>query len=155
MTPEVLKSVFIIGVLLYFSLAVVLALTDYKTGLLPDELTLSLLWIGLIFHTIASPDKLADAIYGAVCGYLALWLLFWGYFWLSKREGLGYGDFKLLAAIGAWNGWHSLPVILVIASITGIVACIALRIRQKKWPELLPFGPYLAMAGCGEFIWQI
>lgn len=155
MIPETLNSVFVIGVLLYFSFAVVLAITDYKTGLLPDKLTLSLLWLGLIFHTITYPDKLVDAIYGAVCGYLALWLLFWGFFWLSKREGLGYGDFKLLAAIGAWNGWQSLPLVLVIASVTGIVTFMWLVVSQKKQTRQLPFGPCLAIAGWGDFIWQV
>ncbi|WP_300005708.1 A24 family peptidase [uncultured Cedecea sp.] len=155
MIPETLNGTLLVGTLFYFSFATCLAITDYRTGLLPDKLTLPLLWLGLIFHTWTNSDKLTDAIYGAVCGYLALWLLFWCFFCLSKREGLGYGDFKLLAAIGAWNGWQSLPLVLIIASTTGIVACMVLRIIQKKWPAQLPFGPCLAAAGCGEFIWQI
>ena len=155
MIPETLNSILVLGALLYFSFAVLLAITDYMTGLLPDKLTLSMLWSGLIFHTMTYPDKLVDAIYGAVCGYLTLWVLFWGFFWLSKREGLGYGDFKLLAAIGAWNGWQSLPLVLVIASVTGIVAFIWLTVSQKQQTQQIPFGPFLVIAGWGDFISQI
>lgn len=155
MIPETLNIALLAGALLYFSFAVCLAITDYRTGLLPDRLTLSLLWLGLIFHTLTHPDKLTDVIYGAVCGYLSLWLLFWCFFYLSKREGLGFGDFKFLAAIGAWNGWQSLPLILVIASVAGIIAFLVRHIRQPKRAGPFPFGPWLAIAGWGEFIWQV
>jgi len=155
MIPETLNIALLAGALLYFSFAACLAITDYRTGLLPDRLTLSLLWLGLIFHTVTHPDKLTDAIYGAVCGYLSLWLLFWCFFCLSKREGLGYGDFKLLAAIGAWNGWQSLPFVLVVASAIGIIIFIWLAVSRDKQVEQLPFGPCLVIAGWGEFIWQV
>lgn len=155
MISDTFNITWVAGALLYFSFASCLAVTDYRTGLLPDSLTLSLLWLGLIFHTIIHPDKLADAIYGAASGYLSLWLLFWCFFCLSKREGLGYGDFKFLAAIGAWNGWQSLPLILVIASTAGVINFLILHIRQPKRSGTFPFGPWLAIAGWGEFIWQI
>lgn len=145
-----LNIAFVIASLLYFSFATLLAVIDYMTGLLPDRLTLSLLWLGLIFHATTHPSKLDDAIYGAIIGYLSLWLLYWGFFWLRQREGLGYGDFKLLAAIGAWNGWQSLPLILIVASISGIVTFAAVRIIRHKSAEQIPFGPCLAFAGWGN-----
>lgn len=150
-----LNIAFVIGTLLYFSFATLLAVIDYKTGLLPDRLTLSLLWLGLIFHATTSPSKLDDAIYGAVTGYLALWLLYWGFFWLRQREGLGYGDFKLLSAIGAWNGWQSLPLVLIVASMGGIATFAAVRVIRHKSAEQIPFGPCLAFAGWGEFVWRL
>ncbi len=155
MIPDVLSATFIAAALVYFSFSVILAITDYQTGLLPDRLTLPLLWLGLLFHATTQPEKLDDAIYGAVSGYLSLWLLYWGFFWFSKREGLGYGDFKLLAAIGAWNSWKSLPLILIIASVSGIIAFAVVRIIQHKSAQQLPFGPCLAFAGWGEFIWRL
>lgn len=145
----------LVAILTYFSFAIILALFDYRTGLLPDRLTLSLLWLGLLFHSIAHPARLESAVYGAISGYLSLWLLYWIFFWLYKKEGLGYGDFKLMAAIGAWNGWQSLALIVVIASFAGITAFVILRILQRKTTKQLPFGPYLAITGWGEFIWQI
>jgi len=146
---------FVAGTLLYFTFATILALTDYKTGLLPDRLTLSLLWLGLIFHATTNPSKLDDAIYGAVIGYLSLWLLYWVFFWLRQREGLGYGDFKLLSAIGAWNGWQSLPLILIVSSISGLVTFATVRVIRHKSAEQIPFGPCLAFAGWGEFVWLL
>lgn len=155
MIPDLPSTTLMAATVVYFSFAIALAVTDYQTGLLPDRLTLVLLWLGLLFHTSTHPDRLNSAIYGAVGGYLSLWLVYWGFFWLSKREGLGYGDFKLLAAIGAWNGWQSLPWVLVIASVSGIIAFAAVYIIRHKSVEQLPFGPYLAIAGWGEFIWQM
>jgi len=155
MIPDTLSVPFMVAALVYFSFSVILAVTDYRTGLLPDKLTLSLLWLGLLFHATTQPAKLDVAIYGAVSGYLSLWLLYWGFFWFSKREGLGYGDFKLLAAIGAWNGWQSLPLVLVIASVAGIITFAALQIRQQNQTGQLPFGPCLVSAGWGEFIWPV
>ena len=150
-----LNIICLLAPLIYLSFAITLAICDYKTGLLPDKLTLPLLWIGVIFHSVCHPDSVNNAIYGAISGYLSLWLIYWGFFWFTKREGLGYGDFKLLAAIGAWNGWHSLPFILVIASLTGIIHFLTLRIIRRKEIRQLPFGPYLAMAGWSEFFYQV
>jgi len=155
MLPDVPSVICIVAVLVYFSFSVILAVTDYQTGLLPDRLTLPLLWLGLLFHATTQPEKLDEAVYGAISGYLSLWLLYWGFFWFSKREGLGYGDFKLLAAIGAWNGWQSLPSILIIASVGGIITFAVVRIIQHKSAQQLPFGPYLAWTGWGEFIWSL
>lgn len=155
MISEGLNLVLLAGCLLYFFFAVCLAVTDIRTGLLPDSITLSLLWLGLIFHTLIAPDKLAVAIYGAVGGYLSLWLLYWCFFFITQREGLGYGDLKLLAAIGAWNGWQSLPIVLVIASGSGMVLFAVSRFIQRKSVGQLPFGPSLVFAGWGVFIWSL
>lgn len=155
MVSGIISITFIAGALIYLSFALILAITDYQTGLLPDRLTLPLLWLGLLFHTLVHPGKSENAIYGAVFGYLSLWLVYWGFFWITRREGLGYGDVKLLAAIGAWNGWQSLPLVLIIASVTGVITLAGLYVIQQKKVEQLPFGPYLALAGWGEFIWPI
>ncbi|MCS3434583.1 A24 family peptidase [Klebsiella sp. BIGb0407] len=155
MAPSTLNIILVAGTSLYFSFAALLAFTDYKTGLLPDRLTLSLLWSGLIFHAITTPCQLDDAIYGAVIGYLSLWLLYWGFFWLCQREGLGYGDFKLLSAMGAWNGWQSLPIVLFVASMCGLATFAAVRVIRHKSAKQLPFGPSLAFAGWGEFVLRL
>lgn len=155
MTSSTLNIILVAGTLLYLSFATLLAVTDYKTGLLPDRLTLSLLWSGLIFHAVTNPNLLDEAIYGAVSGYLSLWILYWGFFWLCQREGLGYGDLKLLSAIGAWNGWQSLPLILFVASMCGLATFAAVRVIRHKSAKQLPFGPCLAFAGWGEFVWLL
>lgn len=154
-SPDILNITSLIATLTYFVFATLLALYDYRMGILPDKLTLSLLWMGLLFHSIFHSSSLSNAVYGAVSGYLSLWLLYWIFFMFTKKEGMGYGDFKLLAAIGAWNGWQSLALILVIASLTGMMAFFIVRIIQRKSITQLPFGPSLAIAGWGEFFWQV
>ena len=155
LSSDAIGIICLVATLTYFSFATLLAVYDYQKGLLPDRLTLSLLWFGLLFHSIVDPARLNSVIYGAISGYLSLWLFYWVFFWFSKKEGLGYGDFKLLAAIGAWNGWESLALVLVIASVTGIMTFISIQVIQQKSMKQLPFGPYLAMAGWGEFLWQV
>ena len=127
-----------------------LALIDYDCQLLPDSLTLPLLWLGLIWHCVNNPAFLPQAIAGAIAGYLTLWLIYWGARLLSGREGLGYGDFKLLAALGAWFGWQSLPLLLLIAALLTLATMVPqlCKNRRLRWLQPTPFGPGLAAAGC-------
>jgi general secretion pathway protein O/leader peptidase (prepilin peptidase)/N-methyltransferase len=130
-----------------------LTLIDYDHQLLPDSLTLPLLWLGLLYHVVEDSHFLPEAVMGAVAGYLILWLLYWGFRLLSGREALGYGDFKLLAALGAWLGWADLPVLLLTASACGIViTLLAKALRQRPLNAALPFGPLLALTGWGLFL---
>lgn len=139
------------GALLLSWALIALAFIDLDTQLLPDDLTLPLLWLGLLLVLagvpVASVD-LASAVIGAIAGYLVLWSVFWAFKLITGKEGLGYGDFKLLAALGAWLGWQALPQIILLSSLVGAVtgiAMIALKRQQRSAP--MPFGPYLAAAG--------
>lgn len=135
------------------SFLLTLTLIDLKSYLLPDSLTLPLLWIGLLSHTLINGVQLEDAVFGAVAGYLVLWCLYWGFKFVTGREGMGYGDFKLLAALGAWMGWQSLPVICITSSVMGV--CIALTGRLAgRTITTIPFGPCLAIAGMISYISQ-
>jgi leader peptidase (prepilin peptidase)/N-methyltransferase len=125
-----------------------LALIDADTQYLPDDLTLPLLWAGLIANLFGLFTPLPSAVIGAVAGYLSLWTVYWLFKLIRGKEGMGYGDFKLLAALGAWLGWKMLPLIILLSSVAGAViglALIAFRGRDHTTP--LPFGPYLALAG--------
>lgn len=136
---------------IYIGLLLQLAWIDYRCMLLPDNLTYSLLWSGLLYQVFFIPEHLATSILGAICGYLSLWGLHWIYFYWRKYEGIGYGDMKLLAALGAWHGWQSLGWILFTASSTGLFSMLITKLLRKKKISLtttpLPFGPYLAIAG--------
>ena len=135
-----------IACLLWMLLA--LSAIDFDTQLLPDNLTLPLLWSGLILNSFGLFVPLGDALWGAVAGYLILWLVYWAFKLVTGKEGMGYGDFKLLAALGAWLGWQMLPVIILLSSVVGAVVGISLivaRGRDRNIP--IPFGPYLAGAG--------
>lgn len=135
------------GVLLAWML-LTLAAIDLECGLLPDRLTLPLLWAGLLYNLLSAAVPLDRAVLGAVAGYLLLWLLYWVFRLLTGREGLGYGDFKLLAAIGAWLGWTALPTVLLWSSLTGLLAGGMLMLaRRMTRADPLPFGPFLAAAG--------
>ncbi|WP_126354311.1 prepilin peptidase [Cedecea lapagei] len=140
---------------LYFCFALRLSMIDFRTMLLPDRLTLPLLWLGLLFHSLVSPHHLCHAVYGAVAGYLCLWLVFQLFKYATGKAGLGYGDFKLLAAIGAWNYWQNLPLVLAIASLLGLVYTGALSLCKRRRSAEVPFGPWLAIAGWGNFAWQM
>ncbi|CAI1926031.1 Pectic enzymes secretion protein outO [Serratia quinivorans] len=132
-----------------------LSLIDIDHQLLPDNLTLPLLWCGLLFQLITQPTQLGHAVIGAISGYLCLWLLYWGFRLATGREALGYGDFKLLAALGAWLGWHTLPSLLLIASACGIAATIFMRMFWRRPVNTpMPFGPFLALAGWGVFLYS-
>ena len=129
---------------------VLLALTaiDIDTQLLPDNLTLPLLWAGLIVNSFGLFIPLSTALWGAILGYLVLWSVYWAFKLVTGKEGMGYGDFKLLAALGAWLGWQMLPVIILLSSVVGAIvgiSLIVLRGRDRNIP--IPFGPYLAGAG--------
>lgn len=135
-----------IACLLWVLLA--LSAIDIDTQLLPDNLTLPLLWAGLILNSFGLFVPLGDALWGAVGGYLVLWLVYWAFRLVTGKEGMGYGDFKLLGALGAWLGWQMLPVIILLSSVVGAAVGITLivaRGRDRNVP--IPFGPYLAGAG--------
>ncbi|KTG26005.1 methyltransferase [Idiomarina sp. WRN-38] len=125
-----------------------LAVIDFRTYLLPDMLTLPLLWAGLLYQLIFQPIMLPSAVIGAMAGYLILWSFYWLFKLLTGKEGMGFGDFKLLAALGAWVGWPMLPLLLIVSA--GIGALVGLA-AQASSPHLrgqpLPFGPFLALAG--------
>lgn len=123
-----------------------LAVIDLRWLLLPDCLTQPLLWAGLLYHAALPQPALTDALCGAVAGYLSLWLVYWTFRLLTGREGLGYGDFKLLAALGAWCSWQALPALVMMASVSGIFAFILFRPGDKRHGHI-PFGPCLALAG--------
>jgi len=127
---------------------IALAFIDADTQLLPDDLTLPLLWGGLVANLFGLFVPLASAVIGAVAGYLALWTIYWLFKLIRGKEGMGYGDFKLLAALGAWLGWPMLPQIVLVSSVLGAIggiAAMALQGRDRAAP--LPFGPWLAGAG--------
>ena len=127
---------------------VALTFIDYDTQLLPDDLTMPLLWSGLVVNLFGLFVPLSEAVIGAVAGYLSLWSVYWLFKLVRGKEGMGYGDFKLLAALGAWLGWKMLPAIVLLSSAVGAVIGIALVLVKGRDHQLpLPFGPYLAVAG--------
>ena len=132
---------------LYFLIA--LSFIDFDTQLLPDRLTLPLVWAGLLVNLSGSGFvSLSDAVIGAAAGYLALWSVYWLFKFATGKEGMGYGDFKLLAAIGAWLGWKMLPVVVLLSSVAGALIGIALIVAARRGRDIpIPFGPYLAIAG--------
>jgi leader peptidase (prepilin peptidase)/N-methyltransferase len=106
------------------------------------------LWAGLLFNLTGTFTPLADAVIGAAAGYLVLWLVYWGYRWVTGKEGMGYGDFKLLAALGAWLGWTMLPFIVLLSSAMGaVVGVMMILLRGHQRDKPIPFGPFLALAG--------
>lgn len=125
-----------------------LSLIDADHQLLPDVLVLPLLWLGLIVNSLGGLVSLQDALYGAVAGYLSLWLVFWLFRLVTGKEGMGYGDFKLFAALGAWFGWSALVPIILMASVIGAVVGIGIKFAgQLREGGYVPFGPFLALAG--------
>lgn len=133
---------------------IALTMIDIDHQLLPDDITLPLMWLGLLFNLTATYATLPDAVIGAMAGYLILWSIYWVFKLLTGKEGMGYGDFKLLAALGAWMGWQVLPLIILLSSLVGAVCGIALMIIQRRGKEIpIPFGPYLAMAGWIALLW--
>jgi leader peptidase (prepilin peptidase)/N-methyltransferase len=133
---------------------IALTMIDIDHQLLPDDITLPLLWLGLLFNLTATYTTLSDAVIGAMAGYLILWSIYWVFKLLTGKEGMGYGDFKLLAALGAWLGWQALPLIILLSSLVGAVCGIALMIIKRRGKEIpIPFGPYLAMAGWIALLW--
>ncbi|OBS09051.1 prepilin peptidase [Acidihalobacter prosperus] len=130
------------------------AAIDLDTQLLPDSITLPLLWLGLLFNVDGLFVPLPDAVIGAAAGYLSLWAIFHLFRLLTGKEGMGYGDFKLLALLGAWFGWQLLPLTILLSSLVGAMvglSLMALRRHQREIP--IPFGPYLAAAGWIALLW--
>ncbi|EPC4027501.1 prepilin peptidase [Aeromonas salmonicida] len=133
---------------------VALTFIDLDKMLLPDQLTLPLLWGGLLFNLLGGFVSLGDAVIGAMAGYLVLWSLYWAFKLLTGKEGMGYGDFKLLAALGAWLGWQALPIVLLLSSLVGAIFGIGLiLLRNHHQSKPIPFGPYLAIAGWIALLW--
>ncbi len=127
---------------------IALALIDFDTQLLPDSITLPLVWAGLAFNLFGALTDARSAVIGAIAGYLALWSVYWLFKLVTGREGMGFGDFKLLAALGAFLGWQMLPLIILVSSVVGAVIGTFLIILARRGREVpMPFGPYLACAG--------
>ena len=127
---------------------IALTFIDFDTQLLPDDITLPLLWLGLLFNLNTGFTDLKSAVIGAIAGYLILWSIYWLFKLATGKEGMGYGDFKLLAAIGAWFGWQLLPAVILLSSVLGAVIGIALIVFTKRGRETpMPFGPFLAVGG--------
>ncbi|QJI32772.1 prepilin peptidase [Pseudomonas sp. ADAK18] len=131
-----------------------MSLIDVDHQLLPDVLVLPLLWLGLILNQFGLFVAPADALWGAVAGYLSLWSVFWLFKLITGKDGMGYGDFKLLALLGAWGGWQILPMTLLLSSLVGAISgLILLRLRNAQTSVPMPFGPYLAIAGWIALLW--
>jgi len=139
---------------------IALAFIDLDTFYLPDDITLPLVWAGLLVNMGGIFVDLQSAVIGAIAGYLALWTVFWGYKLATGKDGMGYGDFKLLAAIGAWLGWKMLPVVILLSSFAGAIVGISLIVFARHGRDVpIPFGPYLVLGGlialfCGDQLLQ-
>jgi len=143
-----------LAALLFTWTLVTLAFVDLETQYLPDNMTLPLLWLGLLVNLDGTIIPISHAVIGAVSGYLSLWLVYHGFRLLTGKEGMGYGDFKLFAAFGAWLGWQQLPLIILAASLIGAASgllMIVLRGRDRSLP--IPFGPFLCAAGWVALLW--
>lgn len=140
---------------LFSAILLALALIDWDTTLLPDDLTLPLLWLGLICATLQwIPTSLQSSLWGAVAGYMSLWSVYWLFKLVTGKEGMGYGDFKLFAALGAWFGWQALIPIILISSILGAIIGIAMKFTSGlRDGGYIPFGPFLAGAGFAALLW--
>lgn len=142
------------GMLVLTWALVCLSMIDADTQLLPDIIVLPLLWLGLILNSFGVYTDLNTALWGAVAGYLSLWSVYWLFKLVTGKEGMGYGDFKLLAMLGAWGGWQVLPLTILLSSLVGaILGLIILKARGANNSTPLPFGPYLAIAGWIALIW--
>tara|TARA_R110002050_G_scaffold9504_1_gene32879 strand:- start:18772 stop:19641 length:870 start_codon:yes stop_codon:yes gene_type:complete len=143
-----------LGALLLTWSLITLTFIDIDHQLLPDSITLPLLWLGIVFNLFTVYTDLSSSVIGAIAGYLALWLVFHGFKLVTGKEGMGYGDFKLLAALGAWFGWLILPSIILLSSLVGAIVGISLILfRQHERNIPIPFGPYLAAAGWIALVW--
>ncbi len=144
----------LVWALLFTWALIALTMIDYDTTLLPDDITLPLLWLGLLVAIPAGGVALADAVIGAAAGYLSLWIVYQSFRLLTGKEGMGYGDFKLLAALGAWLGWQKLLLVIMLSSAVGAVLGIALiLIAGRDRAQPIPFGPFLAGAGFLAYVW--
>lgn len=133
---------------------IALTMIDYDHHLLPDSLTLPLLWLGLIVNYFGGLTSLENAFWGAIAGYLSLWSVYWAFKLLTGKEGMGFGDFKLLAALGAWMGWQMLPLIIILSSLVGaIIGILLMAAAGRESSKPIPFGPFLASAGWIALVW--
>ncbi len=164
---EILSGVTAVVIAVYFGISIqtfaaiilswsliCLSMIDYDHHLLPDDITLPLLWLGLILNTFGFFTNIYSSLFGAVFGYLSLWIVYISFKILTGKEGMGHGDFKLLAMLGAWLGWQMLPVIIIISSLAGAligVSMILFKSHDRSMP--IPFGPYLAISGWITLIW--
>lgn len=131
-----------------------MSLIDADHQLLPDVLVLPLLWLGLIANYFGLYTSLEDALWGAIAGYLSLWSVYWLFKLVTGKEGMGFGDFKLLAMLGAWGGWQVLPLTILLSSLVGaVLGLLVLRLRNAETSTPIPFGPYLAVAGWIALLW--
>lgn len=148
-------SYFAIALLFFTFVLIAATFIDLDTMLLPDSLTLPLTWFGITLALLQiSPVSLQDSVVGAIAGYLSLWSVYWLFKLVTGKEGMGYGDFKLLAALGAWLGWQFLPMIILLSSFVGVIfGIIQLRLKQQGIDKAFPFGPYLAIAGWVCMMW--
>ena len=143
-----------LGALLFVWSLLALTFIDFDTQLLPDDITLPLLWLGLLINLPGTFVELHSAVIGAAAGYLVLWIVYWLFKFTTGKEGMGYGDFKLLAAIGAWLGWQMLPLVILLSSLVGAVIGITLIIAARHGRNVpIPFGPYLAGGGLIALFW--
>jgi len=144
----------VVAALIFTWSLITLTFIDFDTMLLPDSIVLPILWLGLICNSTLLFTDLNSAFLGAVIGYLSLWGLYWAFKLIRGKEGMGYGDFKLFALIGAWLGWQYLPLTILLSSFVGAVIGITLIIQRNKGTEMaIPFGPYLAIAGWIALMW--
>jgi leader peptidase (prepilin peptidase)/N-methyltransferase len=145
-----------LGAALFIWFTIALAVIDQETGLLPDDLTLPLVWVGLLVNLRSAFVPIQDAVVGAVAGYLSLWLVYQGYKLLTGKEGMGYGDFKMNAAVGAFLGWKMLPLVILLSSFVGLLfGALQMFAARGRWDASFKFhfGPYLALAGIVAMFW--
>ena len=141
-------SYFALFTFIFIFALVALTFIDLDTFLLPDDIVLPLLWLGLLFNLNTGFTDIKSAVIGAVAGYMVLWIVFWAFKLIRGKEGMGYGDFKLLGAIGAWFGWQMLPAVILLSAVAGSVIGIYLMLFMgKNKNHAIPFGPYLALGG--------
>jgi leader peptidase (prepilin peptidase)/N-methyltransferase len=145
-----------LGAALFIWFTIALAFIDQETGLLPDNLTLPLVWLGLLLNLGQAFTSLPEAVLGAAAGYLALWLVYQGYKLATGKEGMGYGDFKMNAAVGAFLGWKMLPLVILLSSLVGLLfGALQMFLARGRWDGgfRFHFGPYLAIAGIVAMFW--
>ena len=145
-----------LGAALFTWFTIALAFIDQETGLLPDYLTLPLVWAGLLLNLNQAFVTLPESVIGAAAGYLSLWLVYWGFKLLTGKEGMGYGDFKMNAAVGALLGWKMLPLVILLSSIVGLLfGALQMFAARGRWDGgfRFHFGPYLAIAGIVALYW--
>jgi leader peptidase (prepilin peptidase)/N-methyltransferase len=145
-----------LGATLFVWFTIALAFIDQETGLLPDDLTLPLVWVGLLVNAFGGFVALPDAVIGAVAGYLVLWLVYQAFKLLTGKEGMGYGDFKMNAAVGAFLGWKLLPLVILLSSLVGLLfGALQMFAARGRWDAgfRFHFGPYLAIAGIVAMFW--